>query len=66
MRQALVNPNTIDFSLNSFENLIDFKKLFENLKKGLEKDRKDLLMGRKNNQEEREYFNFMKLLFTSP
>ncbi len=66
MRQATLSTNTIDFSVSSFGSLINFKKLFVNLKKTLEKDQKDLVFSRKSKKEEDEYFNFMKLIFTHP
>lgn len=66
MRQATLGEETMNFSIGRFKSLINFNRLFENIKKGLEKDQKDLVFHRKSKQEEDEYFNFMKTIFTSP
>lgn len=56
----------IEFSLNNFENLLDFKKLFEKIKESFEKEQKEILFNKKDKRQEQEYFNFMKFFFTSP
>jgi hypothetical protein len=66
MRQTTLATNSIDFSLNSFENLINFKNLFKNIKKSWEQDHRDLVFERKDTREQDQYFNFMKFIFTSP
>jgi hypothetical protein len=67
MKQILTgNENTINFSLGSFMEVNSFKKMFEGIKQSLQKEQKDLVLGRKNRQETDKYFNFMKFLFSSP
>lgn len=66
MRQVNLSLEAIDLSINHFTSLVNFNKLFTNIKKALEKDQKDLVFNRKNKKEEDEYFNFMKTIFTSP
>lgn len=66
MRQATLGEDTMDSSIDLFKRLINFNRLFENIKKGLKKDQKDLVFNRKSKKEQEEYFNFMKILFTSP
>ncbi len=67
MRQIYtLNTSSLDFSLNNFDNIFSFKKVFAKLKELLEKEQKEILFQKKNRHDEQEYFNFMKFLFSSP
>ncbi len=65
MRQVTLGANAIGLSIGRFKSLINLNGLFKNIKKALEKDQKDLVFNRKSKKEEEDYFNFMKIIFTS-
>jgi hypothetical protein len=60
------NENVVNFSLGSFLEFTSFNKLFEEIKHSLQKEQKELVLGKKAGAETDEYFNFMKFLFSSP
>jgi hypothetical protein len=60
------DDNTVDFSVGSFLETASFHGLFDGIKHSLQKEQKELVLGRKNRQETDSYFNFMKFLFSSP
>jgi hypothetical protein len=61
-----VNDHTVNFSLGNFFEPGSFHNLFNEIKKSLQKDQKELILGRRNRRESESYFNFMKFLFSSP
>jgi hypothetical protein len=63
---TLNNPTYIEFSLTNFKSLGKFKKLFESIKKTVEKEEQAMLDKRKERQEKTQSFNLMKFFFTSP
>lgn len=58
--------NAITLSFSGLLRLTNFSRPFENIKKVLEKEQKDMVFSKKSKEEEEEYFNLMKFLFTSP
>ncbi len=56
----------LEFSLGNFENLFDFKHLFEKMRQSFEKEQKEILFHKRSERQEKEYFNVMKFFFTSP
>ena len=60
------NDKAINFSLGYFLETGSFHKLFNGIKNSLQKEQKELVLGRKDRQETDSYFNFMKFLFSSP
>lgn len=66
MKSISVAQDSVDFSLSNFESLFSFKKLFRKIKTSWEKEQKDLLFEKKAENEQNDYFNVMKFLFSSP
>lgn len=60
------DDRVINLSLEHFLEITSFHKLFNRIKYSLQKEQKDLVLGRRNKQETNSYFNFMKFLFSSP
>jgi len=60
------DDKTINFSVGSFMEITNFHKLFNGIKKSLQQEQKDFVLGRKASKETESYFNFMKFLFSSP
>lgn len=62
-------PDDEDKMINlsvGFLELANFHKLFDSIKQSLQKEQKELVLGRKDRQETDSYFNFMEFLFSSP
>ena len=60
------DDNIINFSLGYFLGANSFHKLFDGIKNSLQKEQKELVLGKKNRLETDSYFNFMEFLFSSP
>jgi hypothetical protein len=62
----LSNDQAVNFSLGNFFEIKNFNNLYHGIKKSLQTEQKELVLGRKNKEETDSYFNFLKFLFSSP
>lgn len=61
-----MNAINLEYSLGNFNNFFDFNKLFEKIRKSVEKEQKDLLFHKRKRAEEKGFFDAMRFFFTSP
>lgn len=60
------NDGFIQFSLGHFLETSSFHNLFDNIKRSLQNEQKEIILGRKPKNETDSYFNFIKFLSSSP
>ena len=60
------NDQAVNFYIGNFFNINKFNDLYNGIRKSLQREQKDLVLGRKNKEETDSYFNFLEFLFSSP